>query len=46
MTQAAKKRVWKGFDPWMERGPPKVDREPHRNLQRFQECEVCGDTKE
>lgn len=46
VTQAAKKRVWKGFNPWMERGPPKADKEPHRNLRRFQECEVCGETKE
>ena len=39
-----KKRWWKGFNAWMARGPPKADRHPHRNLEMFDTCEVCGIT--
>ena len=43
MEEAAKRKFWKKFDPWMTRGPPKVYKHPHDGMARNTKCRGCGE---
>merc|ERR1712226_611267 len=43
VEEAAKRKFWKKFDPWMTRGPPKVYKHPHDGMERGTKCSGCGE---